>query len=235
MKVKKIKKKIGKSIKLTFAPLLISLIIRFIFLTLRITEHNPENVRQLWEKDKSVIVVFWHGRLLMVPMLFKRYKERKAYGLTSHHNDGEIIARSTRLLGYETIRGSTGKGGFSALRKMIRILRSGSDLTFAPDGPKGPRYKVQRGVIELARLSGAPIIPMAFSSSKKKILNTWDAFLFPFPFSRGVFVWGDPISIENTNDEEYLKDKRRLVEERLISITNMADSYFKKERDVSAL
>jgi lysophospholipid acyltransferase (LPLAT)-like uncharacterized protein len=235
MKVKKIKRKIEKRIKVIIAPLLISSIIRFISLTLRITEHDPENVRQLWEKGRSVIVVFWHGRLLMVPMLFKRYKERKVYGLTSHHNDGEIIARSGQLLGYEAIRGSTGKGGLSALRKMIRVLKSGSDLTLAPDGPNGPRYKVQRGVIDLARLSGAPILPMAFSSSKKKIFNTWDAFLLPFPFSKGVFVWGEPVSIDNNNDKEYLKDKRRMLEERLISITNMADSYFKKDRDVSAL
>lgn len=223
-----ISKKIEKRIKIKIAPLLISLMIRFLSLTLRIREHNPENVRQIWGEKRSVIVAFWHGRLLMVPMLFKRYKERHVYGLTSHHSDGEIISRSTELLGYKTIRGSTNKGGFSALRRMIRVLKDGSDLALAPDGPTGPRHKVQRGIIDLSKLSGVPILPMAFSSSKRKVFKSWDAFLLPLPFSRGVFVWGEPLYVGSKGDEDYLENKRRLLEERLMSVTKLADDYFEK-------
>ena len=233
LKFKEIKKrfigkKLEKKIKTKAAPLLISLIIRFLSLSLRITEHNPEYVRQFWGEKRSVIVAFWHGRLLMVPVLFKRYKERRVYGLMSRHSDGEIISRSTQLLGYETIRGSTNKGGFSALRRMIRVLKDGSDLVLAPDGPNGPRYKVQRGIIDLSRLSGAPILPMAFSSSRRKIFKSWDAFLLPVPFSRGVFVWGEPVCVDDNVDEDYLENKRRLLEERLMAVTNLADKYFEK-------
>jgi lysophospholipid acyltransferase (LPLAT)-like uncharacterized protein len=146
----------------------------------------------------------------------------------SYHSDGEIVNRSTQLMGYETIRGSTKKGGFSALRRMIRVLKDGSDLALAPDGPNGPRYKAQRGIIDLSRLSGAPILPMAFSSSKRKIFKSWDAFLLPLPFSRGVFVWGEPIYVEDKGDEDYLENKRRLLEEGLVTITNLADNYFEK-------
>ncbi|MEW6614227.1 MAG: lysophospholipid acyltransferase family protein [Thermodesulfobacteriota bacterium] len=223
-----ISKKFEKKIKTTAAPLLVVLVIRFLSLTLRITEHNPENVRQIWGKKRSVIVAFWHGRLLMVPVLFNRYKERRVYGLMSHHSDGEIVNRSTQLMGYETIRGSTKKGGFSALRRMIKVLKDGSDLALAPDGPNGPRYKVQRGIIDLSKLSGSPILPMAFSSSKRKIFKSWDAFLLPVPFSRGVFVWGEPVYVEDNGDEEYLEKKRMLLEERLIAVTNLADNYFGK-------
>ena len=237
MKQNKYRKRVEKKIKRIVAPLLISLIIRSLYFTLRITEHNPENVRQLWLNGTNVIVAFWHGRLLMIPMLYKRYKERHAYGLASHHNDGEIVSRFVRIFGYDTIRGSTGKGkgGLSALRKMIRALQNSSDLVLAPDGPSGPRHKVQRGIINLARLSGSPIIPLAFSSSKGKILKTWDAFLLPLPFSRGVFVWGEPLYIENKNDKDYLEAQQRLLEERLTSTTNMADNYFKKTEYVYTL
>jgi hypothetical protein len=112
---------------------------------------------------------------------------------------------------------------------MIRVLENGSDVGLAPDGPQGPRHKVQKGVIDLARLSGAPILPMAFSSSKKKIFKSWDAFLLPLPFSRGVFVWGDPIYVEKDGGEEYMEGKRELLEERLVAVTNLADGYFKRE------
>ena len=223
-----ISKRFEKKIKTTAAPLLIVLVIKFLSLTLRITEHNPENVRQFWKKKRGVIVAFWHGRLLMVPVLFDRYKERRVYGLMSYHSDGEIVNRSTQLLGYETIRGSTNKGGFSALRRMIRVLKDGSDLALAPDGPNGPRHKVQRGIIDLSRLSGAPILPMAFSSSKRKIFKSWDAFLLPVPFSRGVFVWGEPIYVEDNGDEDYMENKKRLLEEGLVTITKLADDYFEK-------
>lgn len=226
MKYRRVRKRIEKRLKLTAAPFLASFTIRFLSLTLKITEHNPENVRQFWREGRSVIVAFWHGRLLMVPAFFKRNKEKGVCGLMSQHSDGEIISKAVRLLGYDTIRGSTSRGGFSALRRMISVLNSGSDLVLAPDGPKGPRYKVQRGVIELARLSGAPILPMAFSSSKRKIFNSWDAFLLPFPFSRGVFVWGEPVYVERKGEEDYLEEKRRLLEERLMNITDLADNYF---------
>lgn len=229
MKAKEIRKRFETRVKVKVVPLLASLIIRFLSLTLKITEHNPETVRQFWRNGRSVIVAFWHGRLLMVPAFFKRNKQMGITGLMSHHSDGEIISKTVQLLGYETIRGSTGKGGFSALRRMIRVLKNGSDVGLAPDGPKGPRYKVQRGVIDLARLSGAPILPMAFSSSKKKIFKSWDAFLLPLPFSRGVFVWGDPIYVEKDGGEEYMEGKRELLEERLVAVTNLADGYFKRE------
>lgn len=228
VKFKRVRKKLEKRLKVTAAPFLASLTVRFLSLTLKITEHNPETVRQFWRDDRSVIVAFWHGRLLMVPAFFKRNKEKGVSGLISRHSDGEIISRTVGLLGFETIRGSTGKSGFSALRKMISVLKSGSDLVLAPDGPRGPRYKVQRGVIDLARMSGAPILPMAFSSSKRKIFKSWDAFLLPLPFSRGVYVWGEPIYVEKRGGEDYLEERRRLLEERLMSITHQADLYFEK-------
>ena len=169
----------------------------------------------------------------MVPVIFMLHRERAASGLISHHSDGEIISRSAKLLGYETIRGSTSKGGLSAFRKLIRLLRDGSDIVLSPDGPRGPRYRVQRGIVHLARLSGAPILPMAFSSSKKRIFNSWDAFLLPVPFSRGIFAWGEPVFVEDNSDEEYIEHKRDLLERELVSLTNLADNYFQKDENVS--
>ena len=223
---KKTRKRFEKKLKVTVAPFFMSVIIRFLSFSLKITEHNPESVRQFWRNEKSVIVAFWHGRLLMVAPIFIRHRKRNAYALVSHHNDGEIITRCVRRLGYDTIRGSTSKGGFSALRKMIRALNDGSDLVIAPDGPRGPRGKAQRGVIDLARLSGAPIIPLAFSSSKKKVLKTWDAFIVPIPFSKGVYVWGDPFFVDHDANEEYFESQRLFLEEKITEVTNLADGFF---------
>ena len=101
------------------------------------------------------------------------------------------------------------------------------DIGITPDGPQGPRYKVQNGVIELSRLSGAPILPISFGASKKKILKSWDAFIIPYPFSKGVFLWGEPIYVEDRKEPDYLEQKRLELERRLNEITEFVDNYFK--------
>jgi lysophospholipid acyltransferase (LPLAT)-like uncharacterized protein len=109
---------------------------------------------------------------------------------------------------------------------MIKVLQNGSDIVIAPDGPKGPRQKAQIGVIELSRITGRPIVPVTFSSSKKIVFNSWDRFVLPYPFSRGVFIWGEPIHVDPQGDRTHLEEKRLLLEGRLNEITEQADHYF---------
>jgi lysophospholipid acyltransferase (LPLAT)-like uncharacterized protein len=197
--------------------------VRVLGSTMHIDVVNAEIHQSFMEKGISVIGAFWHSRLLMMPLV---YKGRKLSFLVSPHRDGQVVGKALKRFGFHAILGSTSKKGFSAIREMTKSLRSGSDIAIAPDGPRGPRYVAQIGVIELARLTGSPVIPLTFSASRKKIFNTWDRFLLPCPFSKGVFIMGEPIFVDSDGDRAHLEEKRILLEKRLVELTEKADHYF---------
>jgi lysophospholipid acyltransferase (LPLAT)-like uncharacterized protein len=109
---------------------------------------------------------------------------------------------------------------------MVRFLRNGIDIAITPDGPKGPRHVVKEGVIRLARITGVPIFPVTFNCSRKYHVNSWDRFLFPVPFSKGVFIWGNPITIPRSANKAEAERKRNVLEQELTRITVQADRYF---------
>ena len=149
--------------------------------------------------------------------------------LISQHRDGEFIARTVRLFGIDSVRGSTTRGSLSALRGMIRFYRAGGSLAITPDGPQGPKYVVQMGAIELARQTGAPLLPLTYTASRKKVFQkSWDNFIVPFPFSKVVYLWGEPLWVPRDIDREGLEEKRRILQERLRSITEEVDRIFQK-------
>jgi len=115
------------------------------------------------------------------------------------------------------------------MREMLRAYQDRYDIGITPDGPRGPRYRVQNGIIELARRTGMSIIPLTFNASRKKIFRSWDRFLLPYPFSRGVFIWGKPLFVPRHLDGDAREQKRLLLERRLREITDQADRYFEKE------
>lgn len=153
--------------------------------TLRIEHIN----RKHFEEDRATghnhIICFWHGRLLMMPFAIKPTKKDKI--LISRHRDGELIARIIHLFGPGTIRGSYRKGSISSLREIIHDMRDGITVAITPDGPKGPRCKVKEGIVELARLTGKPIIPVAFGASKKKLFIPGTSSFSPTLFQRSSF------------------------------------------------
>ncbi|HKY32641.1 MAG TPA: lysophospholipid acyltransferase family protein [Candidatus Polarisedimenticolia bacterium] len=190
-------------------PPLASLFIRALRRTMRIRFVGGEALDGLRRSGRPYIHAFWHGHLLMMPY---SYPGRRIGILISSHGDGELIARTMSRFGHETIRGSTTRGGASALRQAVRMLRAGGDVAFTPDGPKGPRHVVQPGVIEAARLGGAPIVPVGFSASPRRVLGSWDGFIVPYPFSRGVFVYGAPLTVPSRAGEAELERARRELE-----------------------
>src|SRR2546427_6439091 len=82
-----------------------------------------------------------------------------------------LFPYTTLFRSHEMVRGSTGRGGVAGLKEMIRHLRNGRDVAFATDGPRGPRHRVQMGAIEAARMGRAPLVPIAFAASKKKLCD----------------------------------------------------------------
>ncbi len=192
--------------------------------TLRFQVINSEIPRSFWNKGFPFIIVFWHGRFPM--MVTHGYEGKKLSFLVSPHRDGQVAGKALERFGLHPILGSATRKGFSGFRNMVKAVQNGSDIAIVPDGPRGPRHKVQIGVIELSKLTGKPVVPITFSASKKIFLNTWDRFLLPIPFSRGVFIWGEPIHVDPKGDRTHLEEKRLLLENRLNEITEQADHYF---------
>lgn len=115
--------------------------------------------------------------------------------LVSQSRDGELIAKALHRFGFETVRGSSSRGGGSAFLKMVDIVRAGRSVAFTPDGPRGPFQSIQPGVLALAAKTGAPIVPIAWAGSRTKELKSWDRFLIPYPFAHYSVVYGDPLFI----------------------------------------
>ena len=155
-------------LKLGLLPPLGYAVIRAIGATLRLRTLHPERVDGRWAEGKNVIIAFWHGRQLMMPLA---YKGSRVKVFISAHRDGELMARILGWFGFGAVRGSTTRGGSRGLRELVRAGRAGMDLVVTPDGPRGPRCRAQSGVIELAKLTGLPILPLTFAASKKNSLQ----------------------------------------------------------------
>jgi lysophospholipid acyltransferase (LPLAT)-like uncharacterized protein len=109
------------------------------------------------------------------------------------------------------------------LRALLRALKASDCIGITPDGPRGPRMRAGGGVVDIARLSGAAILPLAYSASPRGLLGSWDRFLVPWPFGRGVYVWGTPLTVPRDADEATLAAARKTLEERLNGVTSEAD------------
>lgn len=183
-------KKWGDWLLLNVAPLLASWIIRLLRRLIRVDFLGEEYLRALWQQGQPVILAFWHDQLLL---MVQGYRGPGAKILISASKDGELIARTMRHFGQGAVRGSSNRGGRQAFKALLEISKQPFDLVITPDGPKGPRHEVKEGVVQLARISGRPVIPMAFVVSRGHRFASWDRFLLPYPLSRGVYSFGAPV------------------------------------------
>ncbi len=202
--------------------------IRLVWVTGRwqITGEEPAN--QLFEQGKPLIIAAWHGRLLMMPCGW-RYRG-KMHVLISSHGDGQLISKTMAHFGMRTIAGSTRKRGAEALLRLRRVLRDGGAVGITPDGPRGPRMRASLGIVQLARMTDAPIFPLTYSARPRHIFGSWDRFILPLPFARGQFLWGDAIVVPKDADDAAMEAKRDEVERRLTELTNQADDMVNQPR-----
>jgi hypothetical protein len=199
----------------------IALYIRAIWRTNRWHREGYELPEPFHAARKPYIGAFWHGRLLMMPYGWPRILPLAM--LISPHGDGRIIADAVNRLGIDIIPGSSNRGAGAALRALVRTLQQGSCVAITPDGPDGPAMAATAGVIQVARLSGAPIFPITYATSRRRILESWDRFHLPLPFGRGIFLVDPPIAVPADADDAQLESLRRLLEGRLRAITAEAD------------
>ena len=193
----------------------------FVFATSRWQTRGREDADAMLRAGRPFIAAFWHNRLMMAPQGWR--EAATMHVIISRHRDGESIARAVRHLGVAAIRGSRTRGGAAALRSSLRLLEEGGYLGITPDGPRGPRMRVQPGIIALARLSGAPIVPATYAVSRRRVADSWDRFVIALPFSRGIYLWGQPIHVAAGADAAAMERARLLLEERLNALTAEAD------------
>lgn len=174
-------KRIKSFLMVNVLPPLIFLFLKLLRITIRIRQVNNENVIDGWKRGENFIFCFWHGRLLMMPFANIRGKGKV---LISRHRDGELIARVMAFFRLGSIRGSFRKGTVSSIREIMNNLREGCDVAITPDGPKGPRYKVKDGIVELARLTGKSIVPITYGASKKKLFSPGTDLSFHIRFQQ---------------------------------------------------
>ncbi len=191
----------------------------FIWFIGRTLKWQPADISRMVSFQKqygNVIYAFWHNRLILMPYLYNvSLHDSNLAVMVSQSRDGQIIAGILERFGFKAIRGSTTRGGKAALREMVKVLKSGFNGAFTPDGPRGPRYEVSPGVVVLSHLTGLPIIPACVDFSRKKVIPSWDKMIIPLPFSRAVFRVGDAIEVgmdanPNTLQEKVLEVKRAL-------------------------
>ena len=178
------------------APNAISFLSHGILSTCKLSIENQEYFEQRARSGKNMIFVSWHSRLLVLPFYYYNlYKFTNLSIMASRSKDGEIMKRVLAKYKIETVRGSGSRGGSSAVKALIRIAKSGRDTAVALDGSKGPVYEVQPGALLLAQLTGLPIVPLTFDTTKKKVLKTWDKMIIPLPFGHIHAKFADPIFV----------------------------------------
>lgn len=200
-------------------PRLIRWVIALLSKTIR-WHHVGEPYRK--EHPGRHVFAFWHANLLMMGVALKGCR---GYTLISKHRDGGFIAEALHLQGFRTIRGSSSRGGARALLQMVRLHRQENcDFGITPDGPKGPREVVKPGVIQLAKKTGLPVRPISYATSRYwRITSSWDHFYIPKPFSRGVIVYGESLTIAADACDEVALAR---VQQAMDATQHIAQTYF---------
>jgi lysophospholipid acyltransferase (LPLAT)-like uncharacterized protein len=206
-------------------PRVAAAFIRALHAMLRVRHANSAALDSLHRDGRNYVYAFWHAHLLV--MIYARFA-RPATVMISQHRDGELIALTMERFGIEAARGSTTRGGSEALRGMLKAAGAGRVIIFTPDGPRGPRHSVQPGVIRAAQLAGIPIVPGALIAERRKQLSSWDRFEIPIPFSRALFLYGEPIEVPRELTAEEFESVRADVERRMVALVEEGEGEFER-------
>ena len=187
-----------------------------------------DRVSHILGSGDGVIALTWHSRFMMLTAAWQA-DELDPYVMISRSRDGAVVAATCKALGLQTIRGSArksgkSKGGDAAAASALTAIRSGGCVVITPDGPRGPRQRLGGGPLRLARATGAPLMPCTFSITRRKQFNSWDRFVLPKPFGKGLILWGTPVSIPTETSDESLEAIRLNIETEMNALLAEADT-----------
>lgn len=211
---------LGERLKFAVLPRLGYGYIRLLQRTMKLEYRNREVIDRIRVDPGAYILTFWHSRFVMMPY---GYIGDRLVSLSSTHRDSRMLAQILRHFGFASAWGSSTEGGARGLRQVLRHVRDGYDVSFTPDGPRGPRRRVKAGVVATAKLTGLPIVPTSFSAFPARRLRSWDRTLLPRPFSRGVYAYGEPIRVDRRADDAEIERVRLAVEQELDRLTDGLD------------
>jgi lysophospholipid acyltransferase (LPLAT)-like uncharacterized protein len=199
-----------------FLGFLLRLVVMFIGRTLRWRIEDPSGLLARTPQE-PLIFAFWHNRILLLPFLFKKHwskrKRDRVAVLVSASADGEKLSRVLEQFDLICVRGSSSRRGRQALVELTKLVKDGYDIGITPDGPRGPKYKVQDGVIALAQVTQAAIMPVSWDVDRKFVFKkAWDTFQVPLPFARAVLRIGEPIPVSRDADAATRENKRLELE-----------------------
>ena len=177
--------------------------------------------------NEPCIFALWHAHQCG---LYSLEGKSKTNVMISRSKDGEIIARAAEIMGLKTVRGSITRGGASATLELVNRIKKGDNGAITVDGPKGPNRVVKKGIIEIAKMTGVPIVPITwYSPSKGYIkLNTWDEFRFTLFCRKMLMYYGEPIYVDKNADDKEIENKRKHLEDTMNSQYEMVKRDFKK-------
>jgi len=198
----------------------ISIVVRFIGLTARVRYENWETMERCTRDGRGCILVTWHGRTLIPAYVLRN---QGYWALISLSRDGDLQNCIFRRFGFNTVRGSTNRGGVRAVLRLAKILSDGGVLAFTPDGPRGPTHKVQLGAVLLGQKSGLPIVPVATAARPRILVRSWDKFMVPLPFARVSWVVGEPITVPEDADEQIRQSTAEAIERALNNVERRAE------------
>jgi len=161
--------------------------------TLKFEYENKSVIDKLFDENKNFVIAFWHGTML-VPWFINRNKNFGA--LVSNSKDGDLLAKLLSKWNYKVARGSSHSGGKEALATLLNFTDKNYSVAITPDGPTGPPHKMKAGAVVTAKKTGTPLVLLGINYTKKYILNSWDKFQIPKPFSKIYVIYSRPIFID---------------------------------------
>ena len=195
-------------------PARIHKIVFRVFYRLEIIDPNG-----FYNEFNDIVAVTWHNRLFFFPIAFPRHVCERTVAVISASRDGQYIADFAAQCGLKAVRGSSSRGGASAQLGAVQACREGMNVVFTPDGPRGPKYVMKRGPVQLAGKMGKKIIPVCINAGACWTLKSWDGFQIPKPFTKLTIVIGDPVEVPSGLDDEGIEKYRQIVEKALLAIT----------------
>jgi len=201
--------------------------------TYRIKVLGAEKEREILDNSGGLIYASWHQRFF--PGLAFLARRKPIAVIVSKSSDGTLISRVLELLGWDTVRGSSSRGGTGALRGVRRLAQRGYRIGHVVDGPKGPPGVVKPGLLSIAQFAGIPIVPIIISAQKKWVCKSWDRFMIPKPFSRVIIRFGEGIYIAPRLSEDAFEERRLFVEQRLKELYDETDLMWTRPRETSEL
>lgn len=221
----------GQRAALWIVPRLTALVLAGIGATLRFEVIAEEGAVPATPPAKGIFC-FWHRCTLPCGWYFRKFK---CSILISQSFDGELIARTLARLGYNSVRGSSSRGGFAGMLSLRDVLAKGDPVVFTADGPRGPIYQTKIGPVKLAQMTGEPIGSFYLLPERAWVMKSWDRFLVPKPFSRVVVSWAREVRVPAADaSPEVLEAKRVELNDALERARKRAERYFAKQDRANA-